>query len=103
MKFKQRTVWAIADMICGNTETGKEPLFPYRSSSVITRFFADCDTDYVHDGSTRGSWVSGVLEAILQESQPSANVPPETFARVIRALRSEEHTSELQSLRHLVC
>jgi hypothetical protein len=23
MKFKQRTVWAIADMICGNTETGK--------------------------------------------------------------------------------
>ncbi len=89
MKFKQRTVWAIADMICGNTETGKEPLFPYRSSSVITRFFADCETDYVHDGSTRGSWVSGVLEAILQEPQPSVNVPPETFARVIRVLMDQ--------------
>ena len=58
MKFKQRTLSDIADMICGNTEAGKEALFPYRSSSVITRFFRDCDTGYVHDGSTRSSWVS---------------------------------------------
>jgi hypothetical protein len=28
----------------------EESVFPYRSSSVITRFFEDCDTDYVHDG-----------------------------------------------------
>jgi hypothetical protein len=89
MKFKQRTTWAIADMICGNSESGKEPLFPYRSSSVITRFFSDCDTDYAHDGSTRSSWVSSTLEAILQEPQSSSNIPPETFARVIRVLMDQ--------------
>src|ERR1035438_10878127 len=31
------------------------------------------------------------------------NVRPADLARLIRPLRSEEHTSELQSLRHLVC
>jgi hypothetical protein len=94
MKVKQRTIWDIADMICGNVENGKEALFPYRSSSVITRFFRDCETDYVHDGSTRSSWVSGVLAEILQEPQPSANVPSETFARVIRNLMDQGDAME---------
>ena len=57
MNFKDRTIDALADMICGNTEGGKEALFPYRSSSVITRFFRDCDTDYTHNGTTRNWWV----------------------------------------------
>jgi hypothetical protein len=94
MKFKQRTIWDIADMICGNTENGKEVLFPYRSSSVITRFFRDCETDYVHDGSTRSSWVSSVLVSILEEPQQSGNVPPETFARVIRNLMDQGDAME---------
>jgi hypothetical protein len=76
----------LADMICGNCEPGRERLFLYRSSSVITRFFEDCDTDYVHDGSTRNWWVAETLTAILQEPQPNANTPPDTFARVIRTL-----------------
>jgi hypothetical protein len=94
MKFRQRTTDAIADMICGNTESGKESLFPYRSSSVITRFFRDCDTEYAHDGSTRSYWVGRILEEILSEPQPSANVPPETFARVIRVLMDQADAME---------
>lgn len=86
MKFKERTIDALADMICGNTESGKEKLFPYRSSSVITRFFRDCDTDYSHDGSTRNWWVGETLREILLEPQPDANTPPDTFARVMRTL-----------------
>lgn len=86
MKFKERTVDALADMICGNTEAGKEKLFPYRSSSIITRFFRDCDTDYSHDGSTRNCWVGDRLKEILLEPQSDANTPPDTFARVIRTL-----------------
>jgi hypothetical protein len=70
-------------MICGNCDQNKERLFPYRSSSVITRFFQDCDTDYAHDGSTRNSWVHFTLCEILLEPQPDANTPPDTFARVI--------------------
>ena len=55
LKFKDRTINALADMICGNTDAGEEVLFPYRSSSYITRFFQECDTDYVHDGTTRNA------------------------------------------------
>jgi hypothetical protein len=86
MKFKERTIDALADMVCGNTDVGKEKLFPYRSSSVITRFFRDCDTDYSHDGSTRNWWVAERLREILLEPQPDANTPPDTFATVIRTL-----------------
>ena len=45
MNFKQRTLIQIADMICGNLEDEKE-FFQYRSSSYLTEFFQDCDTDY---------------------------------------------------------
>jgi hypothetical protein len=86
LKFKDRTINALADMICGNIDAGKEILFPYRSSSYITRFFQECDTDYVHDGTTRNAWVGSALVKILEEPQTSGNAPPDTFARVIRTL-----------------
>jgi hypothetical protein len=89
LKFKDRTINALADMICGNTVPGKEVLFPYRSSSYITRFFQECDTDYVHDGTTRNIWVSSTLVKILEEPQTSVNAPPDTFARVIRTLMDQ--------------
>ena len=94
MKFKERTLDALADMIVGNTDTGKEVLFPYRSSSYITKFFQECDTDYRHDGSTRNAWAYNTLVAILQEPQPSPNVPPDTFARVIRTLMDKADKTE---------
>jgi hypothetical protein len=88
MVFKQRTLMQIADMICGNYKD-EESFFPYRSSSYLTEFFRDCDTDYVHDGSTRQYWVAETLKQILAEPQPGPNVPPEAFGRVVRALMDQ--------------
>lgn len=72
----------IADMICGNYPT-ETSFFVYRSSSRLTEFFRDCDTEYAHDNSTRNYWVAEVLRSILTEPQPGPNTPPDTFARVI--------------------
>src|SRR3546814_10413359 len=91
MKFMKRTLNQIADRSCGNFEAA-ETRFLYRSSSALTRFFEDCDTEYTHDGSTRAYWVANVLEEILADPQESPTAPPPAFQR------SEEHTSELQSL-----
>ena len=88
MNFKQRTLIQIADMICGNLEDEKE-FFRYRSSSYLTEFFQDCDTDYEHDGSTRKYWVAETLEKILAEPHPNANIPPESFSRVIKTLMNQ--------------
>lgn len=76
---------AIADMICGNFKA-EESFFVYRSSSYLTRFFQDCDTEYAHDGSTRNYWVANTLQQILAEPHPNAQTPPATFSRVIQAL-----------------
>lgn len=85
MRFKQRTLDQIADMICGNLQNEKA-FFVYRSSSYLTQFFQDCDTDFRHDGSTRAAWVADKLEKILAEPSPTVNAPPETFCRVIKTL-----------------
>ncbi|PZV16715.1 MAG: hypothetical protein DCF22_04665 [Leptolyngbya sp.] len=85
MEFKQRTLVAIADMICGNYKA-EESFFVYRSSSHLTRFFQDCDTEFVHDGSTRNHWVADTLWQILAEPHTNAQTPPATFSRVIQAL-----------------
>ena len=86
MKFKERTVMQIANMICGEEKS----FFRYRSSSHITRFFQDCDTDYSHDGTTRNYWVAEVLKKILLEPQTNATTPPEIFSRVIRNLMDQK-------------
>ncbi|RON14797.1 hypothetical protein [Pseudomonas frederiksbergensis] len=83
MKWKARTVEEIAEMICGDREGG---FFKYLSSSYITRFFRDSDTDYAHDGSTRRLWIADVLQQILDEPHPNPQTPPETMARIIRTL-----------------
>jgi len=88
MEFKKRSLMQIADMVCGNFKA-EESFFHYRSSSYLTEFFQDCDTDYVHDGSTRNQWVAETLRKILAEPQPNANTPPETFSRVIRTLMDQ--------------
>jgi hypothetical protein len=87
MQFKERTLTQIADLVCGNEAA--QSFFSYRSSSYITEFFRDCDTDYRHDGSTRRYWVAETLRQILAEPHPSSNVPPDTFARVIRTLMDQ--------------
>lgn len=91
MQFKSRNLREIAEMIIGD-----KPPFPYRSSSYITRFFEECDLDYVHDGSTRWSWTVERLTELLSEPQPSAHALPERFVHVLRVLmhKSEEVDSD---------
>lgn len=83
MAFKDRSLRELADMICGNGENG---FFRYRSSSYLTEFFRDCDTDYSHDGTTRWYWVSERLREILTEPGAQPHLLPATFSRVIRTL-----------------
>jgi hypothetical protein len=85
MEFKQRTLMQIADMICGNYNA-EETFFVYRSSSRLTEFFQDCETDYVHGNATRNYWVADCLKDILAQPQAGPNVPPDAFARVINTL-----------------
>jgi hypothetical protein len=89
MQFKERTLAQIADMICGNSEAGVPQFFRYRSSTYLSEFFEDCETDYRHDGTTRKWWVVGALRQIFQEPQPYPNTPPPAFARVIRTLMDQ--------------
>lgn len=89
MEFKRRTLNQVANLICGNAPDASQ-FFVYRSSSSLTEFFEDIEMDYAHDGSTRQWWVAGVLAEILKEPQPAANVPPDTFARVVARLMDQE-------------
>lgn len=92
MKFRRRNLEALGDLICGNLgsyepEGSADPkYFPYRSSMYITEFFADLDTDWAHDGSTRHRWVADVLEAMLAEPHDGPTHPSEIFCRVIDRL-----------------
>lgn len=95
MKFRSHNLDDLADLICGNT--GQEapsdgehlPYFRYRSSYYITRFFDELSMDYVHDGSTRHHWVSGVLEELLAQPHDGPFHPPEGFCRVIDHLMDQ--------------
>lgn len=87
MEFKKRTLSQMADFICGSKLD--DSVWGYRSGHFLTTFFADCDTDYEHDGSTRPLWVIDVLTKILAEPSANAQTPPETFSRVIRVLMDQ--------------
>ncbi|MDO5642597.1 MAG: hypothetical protein Q4G26_09470 [Paracoccus sp. (in: a-proteobacteria)] len=88
LKFKRHTLEQISDMVCGNFESDTS-VFRYRSSSHLTEFFADADTDYVHDSSTRKWWVAGTLETILAEPSSDPRSPPDSFLRVIAMLMDQ--------------
>lgn len=81
MRFKDRNLRSLAEMVIGDVEH-----FPYRSSSYITRFFEECDLDFVHDGTTRWVWTADRLAELLQERQPSPYALPERFVHVLRVL-----------------
>src|SRR5688572_5270554 len=99
MRFKRRTILQIADMICGNFPA-EESKFVYRSSSYLTEFFSDIETDFVHDGSTRQYWVADALEKILAEPQANANTPPDAFARAIERLMDPVDATNEDHHRH---
>lgn len=89
MKFKPRNLRAISECVIGDNSC-----FEYRTSSNITRFFEDCELDFVHDGSTRWSWTSDRLEELLQDPQTSANTLPERFVYVLRMLLSKDDAAD---------
>jgi hypothetical protein len=61
-------------MVCGKFEK-KQSFFPYRSSSYLTEFFRDCGTEYRHDGSTRGAWVTETLRQIMPSHRRPEHAP----------------------------
>ena len=73
MRFRRRNSEALGDLICGNLgsddpKSGGDPrYFPYRSSTYITEFFQELDTEWTHDDSTRHRWVADVLDSMLSE------------------------------------
>ena len=89
MQFKESTLMALADLICGNSGSLDKGFFVYRSSSALTRFFRDCDIESVHDGSTRNYWVAGELKKILSEPHPNAQTPPAAFSRLVATLMEQ--------------
>ena len=89
MKFKDRNLRAIADCVIGDANH-----FPYRSSFFITRFFQECDLDFVHDGTTRGIWASARLAELLEEPQPAANTLPERFMNLLRVLMHQSDAED---------
>lgn len=89
MKFKDRNLREIAQAIIGDAA-----FFPYRSSSYITRFFEECNLDFIHDGSTRWAWTSDVLSQLLQDPQPAPNTLPERFVHVLRVLMQKSDAED---------
>lgn len=84
----------LGELVCGNLgsdnpKEGDEPrYFPYRSSSNITRFFEELDTDWTHDGSTRHRWVGDVIATMLEDPHDGPTHPPLSFCRLVDHLMS---------------
>lgn len=96
MQFKPRNLRPIAEMVVGNVD---HEWFPYRSSFYITRFFEECELDYVHDGTSRVPWTEGVLAELLNDPQPGAHQLPERFATVLRTLMDRREAADGDSNR----
>lgn len=90
MQLKRLAIDDIAAMICGNKDSRGE-CFPYRSSSFLTSFFADCELDYVHDGTTRQSWVFGVLSELNNGPATIPDLPADTLISVIKGVLDERY------------
>jgi hypothetical protein len=91
MQLSDRTLDRIALLICGDKHQRSSKLFPYRSSSLLTNFFADCDLDYRHDGSTRKDWVLSVLNDLNTQLCASPDIPSDGLTAVIENLVDEEY------------
>jgi hypothetical protein len=89
MIFKSRNLRELAEIVIGDNKS-----FIYRSSSYITRFFEECDLDFVHDGSTRWAWTSDRLAKLLNEPQLAPNTLPPRFVNVFRVLLHKSDAAE---------
>jgi len=89
MQLRPSALSVIANMICGDTPYNG--IFPYRSSSYLTRFFEDIDLPYAHDGSTRSWWVRSVLTELNSEVNQEETLPPMNLVKVIEYLVHPDH------------
>jgi hypothetical protein len=83
MQFRKALLGSLGRMICG--EAPYNDIFPYRSSSYLSRFFHNVDLDFTHDGTSRYPWVLSVLDKINVES-PNPDLPSENMVKVIESL-----------------
>src|SRR3712207_7000779 len=83
----------------------RSTLFPYttlfRSGGVLVEDIAKRLQDYGFHAPTMSWPVAGTLMVEPTESEPKAEL--DRFVDAMIAIRSEEHTSELQSRQYLVC
>src|SRR5438045_6528543 len=78
----------------------RSTLFPY------TTLFRSCPDVQLQRGTTSSTFPGSLTCAPAPlTTPPTTSRPPSDAARIATGMvpRSEEHTSELQSLRHLVC
>lgn len=83
-----------AVMICGDKDQKAGKPFPYRSSSRLTSFFADCDLYHKHDGSTRKYWVASVLKQLNDEPSSLPDLPSDSLAAVLTQLMDPDYFDE---------
>jgi len=88
VRLTKRTLTDLAEMICGSAGGAAfdRQHFPYRSSTYLTEFFANCDMNFVHDGTTRKWWVLGVLEKLNVSPASNPQLPSDGLVRVIQEL-----------------
>jgi hypothetical protein len=97
MKIGRPAILKLAEMICGNEAFTH---FPYRSSSLLTKFFIDIDLDFVHDGSTRHLWVQEVLNNLNEQSIEHENLPNRDLIKVITSLVNPDYFLFNEKLDH---
>lgn len=96
MQLRPSALGAIAKMICGDAPYNG--IFPYRSSSYLTRFFEEIDLPYAHDGSTRSWWVRSVLIELNSAANQDPNMPSTGMIKVIEYLLHPDHYSGVANI-----
>lgn len=97
MRIGRPAILKLSEMICGN---GIFEYFPYRTSSQLTKFFIDNDLDFVHDGSTRNTWVQYVLNQLNDQSSENENLPSRDLIKVITSLVNPDYFLFDEKLNH---
>jgi hypothetical protein len=97
MKIGRPAILKLAEMICGNDAFTH---FPYRSSSQLTKFFIDLDLDFVHDGSTRHTWVQDVLNKLNDQSSEHESLPNRDLIKVVTSLVNPDYFLFNEKLHH---
>ena len=76
---------SLAEMVVGDHQ-----LFPYKSSSYISRFFKRCGLPFVHDGSTRKWWARERLGELNVGVAHAHDLPSDDLLRVMSELLDPE-------------